>query len=69
MSLSEMSLGNNQDMPRKSAMLDTLADRFQTASHGNGVWVGAEESEYIAKIFKGYAELVDRLNGVWTKNV
>lgn len=68
MSLSGMTLESSQDSPRKSAMLDTLADRFQAASHGNGVWVGAEESGYIAKIFKGYAELVDRLNGAWTKN-
>lgn len=68
MSLSEMNLETaNKDVPRKSAMLEKLADTFQTAAHGRGLWIGAEDSGYIAEIFKGYAELVDRLNGVWTK--
>ena len=67
MSLEMMSLSTDTEAPRRSA-LESLAGKFETAAHGSGMWVGAEESEYIAKIFHGYAELVDKLNGVWIKN-
>lgn len=68
MSLGTMNFESEVETPRRSALLESLSEKFQAASRGRGIWVGAEESEYIAKIFKGYAELVDRLNGAWTKN-
>lgn len=68
MSLEMMSLETNTETPNRSALLESLSKKFTIASRARGIWVGAEEAEYIAKIFQGYAELVDKLNGVWTKN-
>lgn len=54
--------------PKRSEPLSSLAMKFNAAAHSNGIWVGVEESEYIAKVFQEYAELVDRLNGEWIKH-
>ena len=68
MSLDTMNFETEVKTLRQPKLLESLCEKFEVASRGHGIWVGAEESEYIAKIFKGYAELVDKLNGVWTKN-
>lgn len=58
----------NTDIPRRSAPLLSLSQKFEKAAHERGLWIGAEESGYVSEILKGYAELVDKLDGVWTKN-
>ncbi len=68
MSSGTMNFNMESQSPRRSALLESLSEKFEEAAHGRGIWVGAEESEYIAKIFKGYTELVDKLDGVWTKH-
>lgn len=68
MSFGTMNFETEVKTPRRPELLESLCEKFEVASHSHGIWIGAEESEYIAKIFKGYAELVDKLNGVWTKH-
>lgn len=68
MSSVTMSLETNTEVEHRTKLLESLAEKFQAASRSNGIWIGAEESEYISQIFSGYAELVNKLNGVWKKD-